>query len=460
MADVKMDLRYKVDVDAPLNVRTLQTLLAEGDREANRITIVLSRDGKPMNVDGMAVSGSMTRADGAEVGIDGYAAGNVVTAELNEYCYAVGGPFGLYVQLIGAEGVKRTILLLAGHVQERGHGEQIDTGKPIPSLDELMAQLETMRAVSEEAAKAAESAREASESASENAGAAEEAARYVGNTTVSAETLQPGSAPTVEKSTAGGHMHLTFGLAPGEKGEPGESYKIKGPAYATVEAMQAAVANPEEGDQYNVGAGAPYNVYRWTGSKWEDQGQLRGPNGFVFTPSVSDDGLLSWSNDGGLENPQSVNIRGEKGERGEPGPAYTIKGQAYATVEALQAAVTNPEEGDQYNVGTHPPYNIYRWTGGAWEDQGKLRGAQGATFTPSVSENGVLSWTNDGGLANPSSVNIKGDKGDRGEPGATGSPGAAGADGYTPVRGVDYWTESDIAAIKGYVDDAILNGSW
>lgn len=31
---------------------------------------------------------------------------------------------------------------------------------------------------------------------------------------------------------------------------------------------------------------------------------------------------------------------------------------------------------------------------------------------------------------------------------------------YTPQRGVDYWTAEDIATIKAYVDDAILNGSW
>ena len=35
-----------------------------------------------------------------------------------------------------------------------------------------------------------------------------------------------------------------------------------------------------------------------------------------------------------------------------------------------------------------------------------------------------------------------------------------GADGYTPVRGTDYWTETDIAAIKSYVDDAIIGGAW
>lgn len=35
-----------------------------------------------------------------------------------------------------------------------------------------------------------------------------------------------------------------------------------------------------------------------------------------------------------------------------------------------------------------------------------------------------------------------------------------GDPGYTPVRGVDYWTPDDIAEIKGYVDDAILGGAW
>lgn len=41
-----------------------------------------------------------------------------------------------------------------------------------------------------------------------------------------------------------------------------------------------------------------------------------------------------------------------------------------------------------------------------------------------------------------------------------GNTGATGAAGYTPVRGTDYWTAADIATIKSYVDNAILNGTW
>lgn len=44
-------------------------------------------------------------------------------------------------------------------------------------------------------------------------------------------------------------------------------------------------------------------------------------------------------------------------------------------------------------------------------------GEDGATFTPSVDANGNLSWTNNKGLSNPPTVNIKGPKGDSGEGG-------------------------------------------
>ena len=47
-----------------------------------------------------------------------------------------------------------------------------------------------------------------------------------------------------------------------------------------------------------------------------------------------------------------------------------------------------------------------------------------------------------------------------GLPGADGKDGKDGEAGYTPVRGTDYWTDSDKAEIKSYVDEAILGGAW
>lgn len=57
-------------------------------------------------------------------------------------------------------------------------------------------------------------------------------------------------------------------------------------------------------------------------------------------------------------------------------------------------------------------------------------------------------------------ANIQGETGPQGPQGETGATGATGADGYTPVRGTDYWTAADIAEIKAYVDDAIVGGTW
>lgn len=51
------------------------------------------------------------------------------------------------------------------------------------------------------------------------------------------------------------------------------------------------------------------------------------------------------------------------------------------------------------------------------------QGEKGTTFTPSVSEEGVISWTNDGDLDNPEQVNIKGPAGQDGSAGADGAPG-------------------------------------
>lgn len=56
-------------------------------------------------------------------------------------------------------------------------------------------------------------------------------------------------------------------------------------------------------------------------------------------------------------------------------------------------------------------------------------GKDGTTFTPSVSEEGILSWSNDDGKENPPSVNIRGPQGIPGEPGKDGDPGIQGPPG-------------------------------
>ncbi|MFR5781408.1 MAG: hypothetical protein ACLUEK_06015 [Oscillospiraceae bacterium] len=119
----------------------------------------------------------------------------------------------------------------------------------------------------------------------------------------------------------------------GPKGDTGNGFKIMG-YYASLSELQGAVPAPALGDAYGVGASEPYDIYIWGGSSWVDNGPIQGPagekgdtgetgpkgdtgaqgpagaDGATFTPSVDSSGNLSWTNDGGLENPQTVNIRG------------------------------------------------------------------------------------------------------------------------------------------------------
>lgn len=57
----------------------------------------------------------------------------------------------------------------------------------------------------------------------------------------------------------------------------------------------------------------------------------------------------------------------------------------------------------------------------------------GVTFTPSVSENGLLTWTNNGGLPNPPAVNVMGPAGQDGGRGPQGIQGIQGEAGVSPT---------------------------
>lgn len=90
-------------------------------------------------------------------------------------------------------------------------------------------------------------------------------------------------------------------------------------------------------------------------------------------------------------------------------------------------------------------------------------GADGTTFTPSVSAAGVLSWTNDGGKANPAPVNLKGPQGETGPTGPQGETGPQGPKGATGPQGApgkDYTlTDADKTEIAAEAAAAIAGTS-
>lgn len=59
--------------------------------------------------------------------------------------------------------------------------------------------------------------------------------------------------------------------------------------------------------------------YNQDTGQWE-YADMGSADGATFYPAVDADGNLSWSNNKNLTNPETVNIRGPKGETGEQGP--------------------------------------------------------------------------------------------------------------------------------------------
>ena len=173
----------------------------------------------------------------------------------------------------------------------------------------------------------------------------------------------------------------------GEQGNDGTPLNILG----TKESEADLPLSAEKNDAYLING----EMWVFNGTNWNNAGRIQGPQGpqgpvgpkgeqgdagvrgITFTPVVDSRGNISWSNDGGLENPQTVNITGPQGDTGAKGD-------------------TGPR-GEKGEAGDAGP-----------------KGDKGTTFVPSVDTDGNISWSNTDGITNPETVNIKGPKGDRG----------------------------------------------
>lgn len=144
-----------------------------------------------------------------------------------------------------------------------------------------------------------------------------------------------------------------------------------------------------------------------------DQGEPgpQGPKG-----DTGDTGPQGPKGDTGETGPQ-----GPKGDKGDTGTGLDIKG-TYESLEALQSAVTQPKQGDMYNVGASAPYTIYMWDSDQWLSQGQLQGPQGER-----GPEGPQGPKGDQGEVGPQGP--KGDKGDQGNVGPEGPQGPKGDTG-------------------------------
>lgn len=194
------------------------------------------------------------------------------------------------------------------------------------------------------------------------------------------------------------------------------------------------------------------------------------------TISTDDSGINIWTailTDGSTYQFEVRNgQQGATGPQGEKGDPFT-----YADFTAEQLAALKGPKGDKGDTGEQGPQGPQGETGpqGPKGDKGDTgatgpkgeKGETGATGAQGpAGEDGVsptVSTSKSGKVTTITFVDATGTKtatindGADGAKGDTGDTGPAGANGYTPVRGTDYWTAADQEQIVSDVLEALPN---
>lgn len=204
----------------------------------------------------------------------------------------------------------------------------------------------------------------------------------------------------------------------GPKGDPG----ARGSTWTNGTSNPTSTSGYIANDKYlNTTTG---QVFNFNGTSWQEVGSIRGPQGIQGQQ--------------GPVGPQGQQgIQGPKGDTGPAGPAFVIGGKV--ANEGQLPAPSTLADNIAYLVGNDTDgYDLYVQLQDTqtWQNVGKvevveglpgdpgpqgpqgpqgIQGKPGAVYTPDLSANGDISWSNNGGLPNPPTVNIKGPKGDPGQ---------------------------------------------
>lgn len=265
----------------------------------------------------------------------------------------------------------------------------------------------------------------------------------------------------------------------GPAGADGTGVTILG-SYDSESALNAAHPTGELGEAYLVNG----YLYVWstTTGRWENVGNIQGPKG-----DKGATGAQGPKGDTGATGPQgpkgdtgAAGAQGPKGDKGDPGatgPAgasgkdgtsITITDITMSTEDSGANTVTfsdgktlsilNGTKGSTGATGAQGPKGDTGATGaqGPKGDPGEAGQSVGIDSVEMSSEDGgsnyvtftdstqLVVMNGSKGSAGPQGPQgPKGDTGAAGPAGAAGATGPAGADGKTPVKGTDYWTESD-----------------
>lgn len=189
---VQMD--YRVDLCKPVHLIQMDVPFFKGDKNAHRFHVTLERNGCAIDVKDLSATGYMVRADKQTVIWDAQVDGCDIYLTMPAACYAVAGCFRLLLRVTSGDTVE-TALWVEGSIRESVTDAIVDPEDKLPSLNELIEQIERVEAMA--------------------------------NMTVEAETLAPGSEATASYEDG----VLTIGIPQSSGGSGGGGLPTGGAAH-------------------------------------------------------------------------------------------------------------------------------------------------------------------------------------------------------------------------------------
>lgn len=193
-------------------------------------------------------------------------------------------------------------------------------------------------------------------------------------------TLEPGSKATAEVVRDGDDesgnpkYKVDFGIPRGEKGERGDKGE-KGEKGEQGAQGPQGVAGPqgEKGEKGDRGEQGPQGEKGDKGDKGDTGGQgpsgAPGSNGATFTPSVDAEGNLSWTNDKDLDNPQTANIKGPKGDTPDTSSLQPKTDEALQTEAKTIVGGINEVNGKAADAPTLALRKLYEAAGAVYNEE-------------------------------------------------------------------------------------------
>lgn len=200
---VQTIIRNTVNLEEPVVKKILRDMLGSQDEQAHRFEVEVKRGSEAVDLAGASVNGYFIRAGGETVMLTGGVEDGKAYVVLSDSCYRVPGHFSFAMKIQMGD-VRHTVLWYEGNVGQTSSDSFVDPENIVPSLEELLAQIE------------------AAEQAAVRANEAADSAYHFANLTVEAVTL----ANDADATASYVNGVLTIGLPKGPKGDTGSASPI------------------------------------------------------------------------------------------------------------------------------------------------------------------------------------------------------------------------------------------